>query len=188
MARESKSKFAILGLLAMGPRSGYDIKKAIEDGLCHFWNESYGQIYPTLNSLAEDGLAVRATERTEGKPDRHVYTITDSGLAELHAWLTEPAEYHRERLEVLLKLFFGSAMTLEECLQHVTRFRDEYSEKLNYYLAIEQRVLETRAGHPNQPFWLMTVSCGIWTSQAFIDWCNETIATLRKMSAESSNR
>lgn len=36
------TEFAILGLLAEGPLSGYDIKKEVEERLSHFWSQSYG--------------------------------------------------------------------------------------------------------------------------------------------------
>ena len=31
MAKENKSRYAVLGMLSLGPMSGYDIKKVIED-------------------------------------------------------------------------------------------------------------------------------------------------------------
>ena len=47
-------------LLSWKPMSGYDIKKLVDAGLSHFWNENYGQIYPTLESLVKEGLAFGA--------------------------------------------------------------------------------------------------------------------------------
>ncbi|PYI52519.1 PadR family transcriptional regulator [Paenibacillus flagellatus] len=55
--RTNKSYYALLGLLAFGPHSGYDVKRRIEQQLSHFWSESYGQIYPNLKKLVEEGLA-----------------------------------------------------------------------------------------------------------------------------------
>ena len=50
----------ILGMLALGARTGYDIKRAIDLSTRFFWGASYGQIYPELHRLEERGL-VRAT-------------------------------------------------------------------------------------------------------------------------------
>ena len=47
--------------------SGYDIKKLVDVGLSHFWSENYGQIYPTLESLVQEGLATRKEDRSSGK-------------------------------------------------------------------------------------------------------------------------
>ena len=84
--KPNKSKLAILGLVAHEPASGYDIKKLVEQMLSHFWNESYGQIYPILKQLAAEGLAVRKTQRQKGKPDRQLYSVTPKGVDELREW------------------------------------------------------------------------------------------------------
>ncbi len=51
-----KTRFVILGLLNEEPLSGYDIKKIIDIRMSFFWQESYGQIYPELGKLREEGL------------------------------------------------------------------------------------------------------------------------------------
>ncbi len=50
----------MLGALSIEPMSGYDIKNLLGRTVGHFWNEGYGQIYPTLSSgraLARYSLA-----------------------------------------------------------------------------------------------------------------------------------
>jgi DNA-binding PadR family transcriptional regulator len=68
MPRENKTKFAVLGLLAYAPLSGYDIRRIYAQSLGNFWSESYGAIYPILKRLEEEGLATRevATSCTAG--------------------------------------------------------------------------------------------------------------------------
>ena len=73
--RTNTSRHAILGVLSLCPMSGYDVKKLIERSIAHFWNESYGQIYPILNRLAAEGFAERRREKQTGKPDRYVYSL-----------------------------------------------------------------------------------------------------------------
>ena len=46
----------VLGLLSHGPRSGYDIKTVVDRSTRFFWAASYGQIYPELRRLEEEGL------------------------------------------------------------------------------------------------------------------------------------
>src|SRR5260370_38491835 len=72
---------ALLGLLSLGPMSGYDIRQLIPRSIGHFWSESYGQIYPGLKRLAAAGLVEKKTQRRKGKPDRHVYSLTPEGRA-----------------------------------------------------------------------------------------------------------
>ena len=108
MARKTgTTEYAVLGMLARGPGSGYDLKKRIEGSVAHFWSESYGQIYPILARLASRQLVERRLERQKGKPDRYVYSITAEGRESLGAWLGEPVREQGFRSELLLKLFFG---------------------------------------------------------------------------------
>ena len=51
----------ILGFLSQHPRSGYEIKRAVDRSTRFFWAASYGQIYPELRRLQEQGLV-------EGRP------------------------------------------------------------------------------------------------------------------------
>src|SRR5207244_7584723 len=99
--------YAILGMLSFRPMSGYDIRKEAMSSIGHFWNESYGQIYPALGRLAAQGLARRRAVRGIGRPDRQVYEITRQGMAVLRRRLAEPPRTAPIRHELLLKLFFG---------------------------------------------------------------------------------
>ena len=60
----------ILGMLAMRPRSGYEIKSFVDDSTRYFWAASYGQIYPELKRLAENGL-IEGTRRPDGRQAAH---------------------------------------------------------------------------------------------------------------------
>ena len=98
----------ILGLLRLGPHTGYEIKQTTDRSTRFFWGASYGQIYPELRRLEAAGLAV-AAEEPRGAVPRRVYRITTAGEA-VQAWLTDPEEDFEIRDEGLLKLFFGAAL------------------------------------------------------------------------------
>lgn len=87
--KDRKSKYAILGMLSIEPMSGYDIKKEIQESISYFWTESYGQIYPVLKSLVAEKLVTKTVQKGVGKPDRHVYSLTERGRKELQTWLAE---------------------------------------------------------------------------------------------------
>lgn len=176
MSRENKSKYAVMGLLAVSPMSGYDIKKKIERSTSNFWNESYGQIYPILKKLLAQGLATQAVEEQLGKPDRHVYKLTDKGQQELQSWLVEPAEPQVERIEILLKLFFGQQVAVADKIRHVEQFRERQQQLLQKYQAIEQEMLGKETDDPNFPYWLITASYKLHVTKALINWCDETLA------------
>jgi len=79
-------KHAILGFLSYKPLSGYDLKKAFDNSVRHFWPADQSQIYRTLAQLTAEGLVERAADG-EGPRDRHPYHITATGLSELRQWL-----------------------------------------------------------------------------------------------------
>ncbi|KJH70457.1 PadR family transcriptional regulator [Aliterella atlantica] len=184
MSRENKSKYAIMGLLGVSPMSGYDIKKKIERSTSNFWNESYGQIYPILKKLVAEGLAMRSVESQLGKPDRHIYKLTEKGQQELQQWLVEPVEPPAERIEILLKLFFGQQVSVSDNIRHIEQFREMQQQLLQKYSAIAQELQEKETDNPHIPYWQMTASYKLHTTKALIDWCDETLVKLGKLAAE----
>lgn len=181
MPRENKSKYAILGILSFGPHSGYDIKKKIETSTGDFWSESYGQIYPILKRFVDEGLATQSIKPQVGKPDRHVYMLTEKGLKELQHWLTEPVEPHVDRIELLLKLFFGQQTTVVENIRHVEQFQQQQQQLLQKYQAIAQEVKANDTDDLHGIYWLMTNSYKLHTTQALIAWSEETLVKLKQM-------
>jgi PadR family transcriptional regulator, regulatory protein AphA len=107
MAKSNKTRYALLGVLASGPASGYDIKKFCDKSISHFWNENYGHIYPVLKELETEGFITGEMLSNKGRPPRTVYSITQQGREELRSWLMMPVESQPMRHELLLKLTFA---------------------------------------------------------------------------------
>jgi PadR family transcriptional regulator AphA len=181
MAKENKSKYALLGALSICPGSGYDIKKLMEQSTSNFWNESYGQIYPILKQLIEEGLATSHTEKQEGKPERYVYTLTGRGTDELQRWLSEPVEYVVERNELLLKLYFGTRVPVAKNIEHVRTFQQLQAQLLKKYETIEQHLQAGMTGNTDLLYPLLTLRYGIHRCKAMLAWCEDTLATLEKL-------
>ena len=76
----------MLGMLALGARTGYDIKRIVERSTRFFWAASYGQIYPELRYLETAGLIVGRSAPTGGRK-RMEYDLTEAGRYELAKWL-----------------------------------------------------------------------------------------------------
>src|SRR5262245_5142428 len=186
MAKENRSRYALLGLLSWGPMSGYDIKKAAEQSISNFWHEGYGQIYPILKRLAAEGLATTTIERQRGKPDRYMYALTDKGRKALQRWLQKPAEQEVGRLEILLKLFFGRQVTQTDNIRLIQRFRTRQRQQLQQFNVLEARLREEHEHHPDLAYWLMTISYGRHTCQAQLRWCEEVLTLLNSMSGNTA--
>ncbi len=186
--RASTSRFAILGVLSLGAMSGYDVKKLIERSIAHFWNESYGQIYPSLNRLAAEGFAERRREKQRGKPDRHVYSLTPKGREELARWLAVPARHEPFRSELLLKLFLGDAGRVADAIAQIEHYESGQRGLLETYIAIERRLRKEMAGHPQLPFSLVTLHYGQHRCRAMLAWCAESIRALERLEGRRHRR
>jgi DNA-binding PadR family transcriptional regulator len=134
-------KYAILGLLEQGPKSGYEIKVYFRDTIKNFWNVSDGQLYPTLRTLCEEGLIVRQPSEEEGGLLRHLYTITPAGRKEFLDWLHTAERTIPELKEpFLMKLLFFDKLIPEEAARQIEiQIRltedaiDEYREVRSQY-------------------------------------------------------
>ena len=177
---ENRSRFAVLGALSLGPMAGYDVRAFFEEGVSHFWRESYGQIYPMLKDLARDGLAVPRAGRNGAR--RTVYEITSAGRSALATWLRQPAEDQPVRLEILLKLFFASEGDRGTAMRLLVEFRDRHKARLALYEEIKRTTTRNYPEHPNLANWLVTLSYGAHVSRALLAWCDESLKTLEPAS------
>jgi DNA-binding PadR family transcriptional regulator len=177
--RVGQSQFAVLGLLSLGPMSGYDLKQLSAWSVGHFWREGYGQIYPTLRQLEKERLVTKKTQRQKGKLDRNVYSLTAAGLERLKQWLALPPNPEVLRNELLLKLFFGQWTPKEISREHVEEHRQIYKRELAALAEIRQRLAEEHATDAGRPFWEMTLSYGEHVSKAQLAWCEETLKKLK---------
>ena len=153
----------ILGLLAMRPRSGYEIKTFVDRSTRYFWAASYGQIYPELKRLAEAGL-VEGTDSPTGGRRRTVYELTAAGRHALEEWHAQPAEHFEYRDEAMLKLFFAGAVAPERA---AVIARDRAEQALE--AADELRAVEEQAPGTDQPSYAV-LRFGIDFNQFIADW------------------
>ena len=80
-------KHAILGFLSFKPLSGYDLKKAFDNSVRHFWPANQSQIYRTLTQMTKEGLLEKEVIERNERLDKKIYQVSDKGSDELHRWL-----------------------------------------------------------------------------------------------------
>ena len=170
----------LLGLLTIGPMSGYDLGQAIRTSVGFFWNESYGHIYPNLKNLAAEGLVTSKTERQKGKPDRHIYSITKKGRERLAAWLAVAPQPEIPRNELLLKLFFGAQVPAEILIGYVEAMVEKERALVQKFIETGKAV-SAQQQFPDTPYWLLTARFGQLELEAHLRWGEEALAELRKI-------
>jgi DNA-binding PadR family transcriptional regulator len=82
----------LLGLLEREPSHGYDLKRDYDAYFGRGRPLSFGQVYATLGRLARDGKVAAGVAEPGDGPDRKRYVITEAGVTEFEAWLTEPVQ------------------------------------------------------------------------------------------------
>ncbi|MBN1525816.1 MAG: PadR family transcriptional regulator [Spirochaetales bacterium] len=178
MAKENKSKYALLGLLNFVPLSGYDIKKWTDNSLRFFWSENYGHIYPLLKELEKAELVTRQKVDSEKGPSKNVFTITQKGTKEFLAWLKQNENPETYRIEILLKLFFSSKLALNEIIVKLENHIHQQEQLLSEYKEVENgfdHIKDKRIRLSAE----MTMSYGFMHAEMNINWARDTIAKIK---------
>jgi PadR family transcriptional regulator AphA len=139
-------RLALLGLLAVEPASGYDLKRAINRSTYFIWNATGPQIYTTLHKLREEGFITTQVQPQQGKPDKQVHTISDSGRAALKAFMSEPIRAAVTRDEVLLRIFFGNFANQQAIRRELEAYLERVRKERATLEATEARIL----AHPGR--------------------------------------
>lgn len=104
-------KTLCLGVLSRGDATGYEIKKAFEEGpFGHIHAASFGAIYPALSMLSDTGMVVGTEMAQEKRPDKKVYAITERGRAAFFEALMMPPDADKVRSDFLFILFFAQLL------------------------------------------------------------------------------
>lgn len=173
MSRSPKTRFAVLGMLTLGPMTGYRLREEIRTTVGHFWRESFGQLYPTLARLEEEGLVRRAGDGGRAAP----WEITPAGREALREWLAGEAEsLSPERNELLLQLFFGRHADPGVLQGHLARHRARLEEAHERYTGLERLV--SAQDSPDRTYWLITVRHGLGLVTAALRWNADASALL----------
>ena len=165
----------ILGMIAFGRRTGYDIKTFVDRTTRYFWAASYGQIYPELKRLEDQGL-IRGRPEPSGGRARTVYELTDAGQAALEHWLgAEDEPSYELRDEGMLKLFFSDSLP-QRRIEIVRAIRTREERDLAHLRSIEPHASKGPTGS------YLTLQMGIGLTEWTIKWCE---ATERQLAAET---
>ena len=174
--RRSAVTPVVLGLLSLGPRSGYDIKQVVDRSTRFFWAASYGQIYPELRRLEAEGL-VEGEDAPTGARGRRVYKLTDAGRTALEEWLLGRETTIEYRDESLLRLFFGDALPRQQALDLLEGRQNGHLQ----YLEI-LRAIAALPGGKDPDFVDLVLQWGIDFNEWGANWCEEQLKRLRARS------
>lgn len=185
MAKENITEFIILGLLAHEELSGYDIKKQIDGSISNFWEVGFGQIYPALKTLQEEGSIEGREVESEKGPDRIVYSITSAGKEKLSGWLAQEVDKEYVKYEILVKVFFGYMLPMQATIDRIEAFEKNNlarSRQMEKYTEVLKKLIDENEDHL---YFYLTALFGQYTYQASAQWAREAAALLKSHSHDN---
>lgn len=161
-------RYALLGMLAYAPASGYDLTKSFEGELgTYAWQTGHTRIYPELNKLAEEGLIEVADEGARG---RRTYRVTPQGRTALRSWLFEEPQDHSVRNVGVLRLFLMSALEPGDTRRLLRAMLAEGRAEID---KLTEAISDLDASPPADgrlPFGRLAAEYGLRMHQARLEW------------------
>jgi len=178
------TEHAVLGLLAFGETSGYDLARTAAKSTAYIWAPSRSQIYKVLPRLVAAGYATsRAVEQLD-RPDKELYRITGKGRLALRSWVEHVDDEPAGGIGVfLLKLFFAWAAPPEAGLRQLEAYQRLIERRLAAFEELERGLGPTDPVHAR-----IALRHGIARARATLDWAEETRRTLVETQAAPRGR
>jgi Predicted transcriptional regulators len=174
-------KHGILGLLNYQEMTGYEIMGVFRDSLNYFWDAKTSQIYRELQGLEEKGLVCKTVVPQSGKPDKNVYSITETGREELLRWLGNDDLGLRINTPILMKVFFLGQRSAGENIRYFEKVKESCERFLESLEPVPQYIdtYGDMIGQQDQKlYWQMTVEYGRRCTEMQIEWAQDCIRRL----------
>ena len=171
-------RYALLGLLADRPYSGWQLLKHFEGSLAYAWPALHSQIYPELARLRVAGLIEQTGEGPRGAKE---YSLTATGRAEIERWLRETTPSRSTRDEALLRVFFLWLLAPGEAAAYLEREAD-YQRRL--LADLEQIASSAAPDDPKERSYRLALEYGLRVTRARGEWAEEAAQGVRARAVE----
>ncbi len=184
--------YALLGILARGSLSGYDLARNLQMPVGYFWQANHSHIYPELARLEAEGLVRHEVVLQEQRPSKKIYTLTDTGRATLQQWVSTPGEIATPRDELLLKIFSLWLLERKQATALIREQEQRFAEQLAQFEAIQATLAATfgatlhDSGSPAFCAYA-TSQCGLLRVRSQLDWCRWLLEQLEQPPADRSS-
>ena len=161
-------RYAILGLLARYPSTGYELTQTFDRSLRTSWHASHSQIYPELAKLEHAGL-VEVVSR--GPRRSKTYGLTDTGREELRRWLVEAEPDRTQRNESGVRLFLTPLLDATDRRTAYERDLSHVQDELNELEQVRAQIQDLQSPEA----FASQVELGIRINTVIRDWLREQI-------------
>jgi DNA-binding PadR family transcriptional regulator len=171
-------ELAILGLLKEKAMHGYELKQQLTQKLGHFWQVSYGSLYPTLRDLRERGAIAPEYDTEETSRRKNVYRITEKGEKEFLKLIEDPASTTWEEDKFPLRFAFFRFVKPEIRIRLLERRRAYLENKL-----ADLRTSLEDGQERIDSYTRSLIRHGVDATTADIAWLDELISAERRLVA-----
>jgi DNA-binding PadR family transcriptional regulator len=167
--------YAILGLLAAQPRTGYDLARLMRTPIGYMWTAHHSQIYPELARLEGEALVAATVIDGPGPRDTKRYEITPAGWHVLQDWVDSPLS-EVARSEFMLRIRGLWLLPPERARAFLLKQREWYASRLATYAMEEATFLLEDDAVDDPTSYLFaeyaTLRYGIMRVRETIAWCD----------------
>ena len=176
--------YAILGLLAAQPRTGYDLAKLMRAPIGYMWTARHSQIYPELARLEDEGMVAAAVIDGPGPRDNKRYQITPAGRRAVQDWVDSPLT-EVARSKFMLRVRGLWLLPPERARAFLLSQREWYESRLATY-AMEEATFLLEADAVDEPTSYLfaeyaTLRYGIMRVRETIAWCDWLLDRLDRL-------
>lgn len=172
------NSLALLGLLGVQAKHGYDLKRDYDRLFGREKPMPSGQIYAALARMIRDGLILALGTSQEGGPERKSYEITAAGRARLHRWFFTP-DTPSPTLQSELFAKTVVALLLDDDAERLLDV--QRAEHMNRMRAL------TRAKADADLLGVLMLDHGLFHIEADLRWIDITSARLGALRAEMAD-
>jgi PadR family transcriptional regulator AphA len=184
--------YALLSLLARATLSGYDLAREMRKPHAFFFGQGHvSQIYPELARLQAAGLVTATLIEQQNRPDKKVYALSPTGLAELRAWLVAPTPTTEQRSAFLIK---AHSLWLADPAQALIQFRAHEQYHQGQLEAYEADLANMEAQYGDALATLetprfgdyLTLKRGVGYEREYLAWLRWVITLLERRSRQGA--
>lgn len=160
--------FIALGMVLHKAKTGYDIKKEVEEGVGNFYKASYGSLYPALKKLTDKGY-ITMVERPTGNRLKKFYLATELGQSAFLEWLASPFDENVGSDSLLARIFFFGELPKDTRDALISEYEAYFCQAMRKLQAIEKQ-FSCHIMNDRDYFELSTLYLGLQNTYSALRW------------------
>jgi DNA-binding PadR family transcriptional regulator len=184
---------AVLAALLEGESSGYDLAKGFDASVANFWMATPQQLYRELERLAEQGLIQARVVQQERRPNKRMYSLTESGREAIRRFTAKAPKPSVIRDELLVKVQASDAGDARAVRESILERLQWAEAKLERYERHRTRLLDGRTeqdylANAERVGPYLTLLRGIAFEQENIRWAERVLTVIERRQGAGSAR